>query len=123
MGFSYQDKILPPYGRILQAYQQESVHLQIPIWIYVGKSAKEDAFHEKRMGFMCSYLPYGEDFSRYKWPIEEQKIIVQDTGGMSNIDLKKFCIYLIKFNPRVIFIYSEEHPNELILPQGRSYNG
>lgn len=113
---------LPPFGRILQAYLEESVHLSIPIWVYVGKNAKEIAFAEKRMGFMCTFLPFGDDVSRYRWPIEGQKIIIEDTGDMSHVELKRICYVLLKYKPRLMYLHSDKHSNQLILPPGRTYH-
>jgi len=114
---------LPPFGRILLAYQQESIRLNSHITIYVGKDGQDEAFAEKRAGFLATFLPYGDDFRSYKWPVSEQKLIVQDTGAMKAVDLTKFCFYLINSGARVVFLYSDEHPNELILPPGGTYNG
>lgn len=114
---------LPPFGRILQAYQEQKVRLDYSIYIYVGKVAKDHAFADIKCGSIATFLPYGENGLLYRWPINEQRLAVIDTGGMAIFALKHFCCHLMSFNPRVIFLHSEEHPNELFLPQGRSYNG
>lgn len=114
---------LPPFGKILDAYCKESVHLDRPIYIYVGKSAKEEAIAQKKIGTMCCFLPFGESHQNYNWPILNQNIVVQDTGGISEIDLNKFCFALLKtFFPKVIFLYSEKHPSKLFKQQGVRYH-
>lgn len=114
---------LPPFGRVLLAYQQESIRLDWHITVYVGKNSKDQAFVDKRAGQLATFLPFGEDFNNYRWPVREQKLIVLDTGSMKEIYLIKFCLHLIDAGAHVIFLYSEQHPNQLILPAGRQYNG
>jgi hypothetical protein len=115
---------LPPFGKILDAYCKESVHLDRPIYIYVGKSAKEEAIAQKKLGTMCCYLPFLENHKNYHWPITNQKVVLNDSGLNSEIELYKMCLDLVQdFNPRVIFLYSESFKNQLFLPQGASYNG
>lgn len=115
---------LPPFGKILDAYSQENVHLERPIFIYVGKSAKEEAIAQKKMGTLCCYLPFGDDQSKYRWPIKNQKVVIEDAGSNSENFLYKMCLDLIQFYiPKVIYLYSEKYRNQLFLPQGASYNG
>jgi|GEM_PF-2963527 hypothetical protein len=101
---------LPPFGRVLLAYQQETIRLDHPIYIYIGKEARDEAYTQKRMGTLCSYLPNNDDVSRYTWPIYGQHIIVYDTGGLSSTTLHKICFHLLRFGPRVLYFWSEEHP-------------
>jgi hypothetical protein len=115
--------ILAPFGRILLAYQQDNVCLKHPITIFVGKDGKERAFEECRQGFLSSFLPFGEDFKRLKWPIKDQKIVVQDTGNTEEIELMRFGVHLLSYQPRVIFIYSDKYPSQLLLPTGSQYHG
>ena len=118
------NKVLPPFGRVLLAYQQEKIRLNHSIDIYVGKEAEVCAFSAKCSGWLCTFLPYDQDFTQYDWPIKNQKIIIEDTGGMTLSDLKKFSVHLLTFDPRVIILFSEDHRlMELILPKGRNYNG
>ena len=113
---------LPPFGRILQAYIEEKVKLSVPIWLYVGKDAKDIAFAEKRTGNLCTFLPFKDDVARYRWPVENQKIVIEDTGGMSHVELKRICYVLLKYKPRIIYLYSEKNSSQLILPPGRSHH-
>lgn len=119
-----QNLLLPPFGRVLLAYQQESIRLDFTIYIFVGKNARKEAVSCKKTGTLCSFLPYGESSKKYKWPIKEQKIIVLDTGFSRHIELKKICHHLLNvYQPRVIFLHSEDYPNEIFLPKGVEYNG
>lgn len=111
---------LPPFGKILAAYQAESISLEWQIYVYVGKDAKNNAYVAKRQGSLATYLPYGDDYKAYKWPVHEQKIVMQDTGGMNQIELVKFSFYLLNNGARVVFLYSDEYPHELYLPKGRT---
>jgi hypothetical protein len=115
--------LTPPFGRILAAYQAEAIRLEFPIYLCVGKYGKENAYDYKKTGALATFLPYGDDYKKYKWPIENQKVIVMDTGFSSAISIKKMCHHLLSlFKPRVIFLYSDSIPNELFLPHGAAYN-
>lgn len=116
-------QILCPFGRILLAYQKDSVALKSHITIYVGKNSKKEAFDEISSGFLCSFLPEGEDYTRIKWPIDNQKVIVFDTGGIDEVKLKKFCLYLLRFDPSILFLSSEEYQSEIFKPTGSKCHG
>jgi len=103
---------LPPYGRILQAYQYHQVHLKKMLYIYVGKEGKEYAFHFIQNGEVCTFLPYGQDYKLYEWPVAGQTIVITDTGGMEEATLKRFCVHLLGLSVQAIFLYSEEHPSQ-----------
>lgn len=116
--------LIPPYGKVLIAYQQESIRLDFPIYIFVGRYAKEQAIAHKKTGTLCSFLPYGDLYEKYNWPIKNQKVIVVDTGFTVEIMLHKLCFHLLDtYLPRVIFLHSETYLNEIFLPQGETYNG
>lgn len=108
---------LPPYGKILQAYLHEKIHLKNPIYIYVGDEAKEMAYSEKCNGNMCTYLPENEDFNRYFWPIYKQYVILYHTGGIPVVQLKRFGFYLLTFNPRLIYLFSDEPCGLFFVPE------
>ena len=101
---------LPPYGRILLAYQQESIPLDFSITIFVGNRARELCFNYKKAGSMASYLPDGENFESFNWPIRNQKIIVSYSKDVTPVMIKLFCLHLLTFSPRVIF-YSDGETN------------
>lgn len=122
-GTSTAPKPLPPYGRIVAAYQQESIKLEFPIYIYVGKSGKSEAYAQKRIGTMCMYLPYGDSADQYQWPIENQKVVIMDTGCSVPMSLRRMAAHLLTYKPRVIFIYEDGMPGELIVPKGETYHG
>lgn len=112
---------LPPFGLIVEAYQKETIKLEVPIYIFVGKNAFEEAKQNKAWGTMAMCLPYETPFENYRWPIKDQKIVIVDTGFMSAISLKKMCYYLLKFKPRVICLYSDTGC-ELFTPPKESNN-
>lgn len=103
---------LPPFGRVLAAYQQENIQLNFPIYIFVGNNASEEGFAQKKMGTLCTFLPVGEDFARYEWPVNNQKVILYDTGGLSIKQLQKMSLILIKFKPNLIYIWSESNHDQ-----------
>ena len=103
---------LPPFGRVLKAYQQENIRLDFPIYIFVGKNASEEGFAQKKMGTLCTFLMDGEDFTRYEWPVNNQKVILYDTGGLSMDQLKKMSLVLLNFKPNLIYIWSENNPDQ-----------
>lgn len=105
---------LPPFGRILLAYQQDKVSLDPPIYVYVGIDGKKKAYEQKRMGILCSFVPYLDDPTQYNWPVTDQKIVVIDTGSLTKQQWKAICVCLMQFKPRVMFVYSEQHGNQLI---------
>ena len=104
---------LPPFGKILQAYIEEKVKLDIFITIYVGSKSKEIAYEDKRMGGMCCYLPYGDSYESYRWPVLNQKVLIEDTSLVSVNFLKKMCIHIFTiYEPMCIFLYSKLIPKE-----------
>lgn len=114
---------LCPFGRVLLAYQKEAIRLEPPLYIFIGKKSKEFAYAYKKWGTLCSFLPFEDDYFKYEWPVDGQKLIIFDTGDFSRIMLKKFCYHLQKIsNPRVIFVHSEKHHPE-IYNQKRVKNG
>lgn len=109
----FNDLPLPPFGRVLKAYQQENICLDFPIYLFVGDSASEEAFAQKKMGSLCTFLPKGGDFLRYEWPVTNQKVIIYNTGGIDMAQLKKMSFNLLKFKPRQIYIWSENQPDQI----------
>ena len=105
---------LPPFGRVLAAYQQENIQLNFPIYIFVGKNSSRGRFRlRKKMGTLCTFLPVGEDFTRYEWPVNNQKVILYDTGDLSMDQLKKMSLILLNFKPSLIYIWSENCPDQI----------
>jgi len=114
---------LPPFGKILQAYQEESVKLAVPIYIYVGKNSKEECIAQKKYGTLCCFLPFGESHLNYRWPVFNQKLVIEDTGNIPARELKRMAADILqKYQPRVIFLYSISHKSHLFLPEGALYN-
>jgi hypothetical protein len=103
---------LPPFGRILEAYQQESIKLEYAIYIFMGQSASLAAYRHIKTNILCTYLPEGHDFHDYDWPIGNQKIVVQECGVVVLEDLHKFCLHLATFAPRVLFLHTNQHQNQ-----------
>lgn len=78
--------------------------------VYIGKHAKESAFNDiQHIERPCSYLPYGDDYNNYRWPILGQTILLCDTGGMQLSTIKKFAAQLFISGAEKILIFSEEH--------------
>jgi hypothetical protein len=98
-------KKLPPYGQIINAYLQECIKLKRHITIYIGKGAKQDAYHDKINGGLCMYLPAGESVKDYFWPIYGQSIIVDHCGDLTPAIAKKICFYFIEFHqPKILWL-------------------
>lgn len=97
---------LPPFGKILLAYQDEGIRLTDPIYIYVGPDAKKTAYINKQDRELCCYLPYGHDFKDYRWPIFDQSVVV-DCIGLTPISfLKKMILTLFSmYYPRQIMYH------------------
>lgn len=105
---------LCPFGHVLLAYQKESIRLEFSLYIFIGKHSREEAFTHKKMGVLCSFVPFGDDCSRYDWPINGQKVIIFDTGGVSINDIKMICHHFVTaFKPAVLFTYSAMLPNQI----------
>jgi hypothetical protein len=114
---------LCPFGHILRAYQKESVWLDFSLYLFIGKHSKETAFSHKKLGALCTFLPYGDDYTQYEWPIDHQKVIIFDTGGMLSKTIKMLCYHLVsEFNPAVLFTYSEVLPNQIYLSKKEMSN-
>jgi hypothetical protein len=115
---SQEDRLtLCPFGRILLAYQQDNVSLKSYITIFIGDQAKQSAFDDVRQGFLASFLPFGEDPTSFKWPIQNQKIIVFDTGATLQADANRLCLHLLKQEPKIIFLHSSKYLSKILLPR------
>ena len=111
---------LPPFGVILQAYQKSKVHLKTIIRIYVGQKASQEAYDGIQYGTLCTYLPYGEDYKDYDWPINNQNIVLEDTDLTSISMLRKMSLYLLNIHtPHYIFLVSRslEEPELFTIKQ------
>jgi len=108
-----QHKRLPPFGKILYAHQLETISLEFPIYIFVGRYAKEEACKNKSHGVMSSYIPVGSKFEDFYWPIQNQKVILFDTGSSSLIGLNKLCFQILKEGAKSVCRYSEIAPIEV----------
>jgi hypothetical protein len=75
---------LPPFGRVIQAYLEENVYKIPQIDIYIGSQGKAKAYREKKWGELCCYLPYGDSYLAYKWPVQDQNIMILDMGGITS---------------------------------------
>jgi len=124
MNFSNNNRVgslpLPPFGKILLAYQDEKIQLVNPIYIFVGQESKEAAYFHKQHGELCTYLPYGHDYRQYRWPIFDQTVIVECLGLMPVNFLKKMIADLFStYYPRQIMYHSpsmsSENIDELII--------
>jgi len=112
---------LPPYGLIVSQYQKEAIRLEFPVYIFVGKDAFHNAKLEKSIGGMAMALPPDKEVTQFTWPINDQKIVVIDTGDMTANALKRICFNLLTHNPRVIFLYSDTG-NEFFLNKKDNHN-
>lgn len=101
---------LPPFGKILLAYQEQRIPLNFSISIHVGKKAKDHCFQEIKTGSLASFLPENESFFSYKWPVFNQHIVLLNHGGYSLQELQKMCAHLLNHKPRLIYLWSEIHP-------------
>ena len=100
---------LPPFGRILIAFQQDSVPLDPTIYIFIGKNSFSDAKAHLQQGTIATCLPYGEDFKQYDWPIKDQKVVLTDSDHITLNHLKLFGVHLLNFKPRILAIHSTYH--------------
>lgn len=101
------DLRLPPFGKVIAAYQEEKIQLDFPIYIFIGVHAKDEAYAHKKIGTLCCYLPYQEEVDNYRWPIFNQKVLIQDTGGIEATEIKIIAFYLLtNYHPRTLFIVS-----------------
>ena len=103
------------FWTVLAAYQQENIQLNFPIYIFVGKNSSGEGFRSEKMGTLCTFLPVGEDFTRYEWPVNNQKVILYDTGDLSMDQLKKMPLILLNFKPSLIYIWSENCPDQILM--------
>lgn len=106
----YQRLPLPPYGKILELYQDQTIQLSFPIYIFVGKNAKQEAYLNKSHGVMSSYIPKGFNFEDFYWPIKDQKVILFDTGASTVMGLNKLCYQILQEGASTVCRYSEIAP-------------
>ena len=108
---------LPPYGRIMQAYQDAKIFPERDSYIfgwdiYAGTNAINDAketmtsFHKNTNHVAC-YLPWGHDYTEYRWPIIDQNIFLYNSGGLSKNFIKKMAIFLFQtYQPKILVAFS-----------------
>ena len=100
---------LPPFGKILRAYQEQKVCLDFQIYIHVGQDAQQHAFNDVRHGVLASFLPPDIDMLSYDWPILNQYVVLVDHGETILNDLHRICVHFLSFNPRLVYLWSEKH--------------
>jgi hypothetical protein len=99
---------LPPFGKILKAYQDENIRLKDQIYIHIGKDCKQFAQADINVGSLASYaLP--EYFHSYEWPIYSRLIVLMDHGDSTAADIKKISFHLLNFHPQLIYVWSTQH--------------
>lgn len=100
---------LPPFGKILAAYQESKINLKTYIRIFVGQDGKRFAYDDiQYIGGLCTYLPYGDDYMQYNWPISGQNVVIEDTSLTSVMLLRKMSIHLLNiYSPHWIVLSSK----------------
>jgi|SRR5882724_1476437 len=105
---------LPPYGRIMQAYQDAKIlpesDIYYPSWdIYVGRDAPQIAkLRLKKQDGIACYLPYGHDYQDYYWPISDQNIEIINVGFVTVNFIKKMSIFLSsRYKPKSLIAYGD----------------
>lgn len=102
--------VLPPYGKILQIYQYENIHLKFPIYIFVGRNARQEAYANKAHGVMSTFIPQDKSFDDFYWPIKDQKVVLFDTGSSSLLGLNRLCYKILHVGAKSVCRYSEIAP-------------
>lgn len=113
-------KPLPPYGAILEAYRKEAIRLEFPVYIFIGLNAFQEAKFNKQAGIMASCIPYGNSIDMYRWPIEGQRIILCDSGGVTEATCRYAAAQLLKAGASQVTLYSENFPLDII-NQGKDH--
>lgn len=104
---------LPPFGRILEAYCAEKIRFPYQIHIYIGTTEKNrnEILTAKRWGGMLTYLPNNTAFSDYRWPVENQNVLIFDLAIREADFARQFAAHLIKnYSPKTVVIQSEHYP-------------
>jgi hypothetical protein len=87
---------LPPFGKILKAYQDENIRLKDQIYIHIGKDCKQ-------------FAQADINFHSYEWPIYSRLIVLMDHGDSTAADIKKISFHLLNFHPQLIYVWSTQH--------------
>ena len=107
------DKPLPPYGLVVEAYQKEGIGLEFPLYLFIGKNSYSEAKSNKELGCLTLCLPSGKSIDDYRWPVVGQRIVINDTGGMSLLGIRKMASQLLKMGAVSVCIVSDLCPIEV----------
>lgn len=95
--------MLPPYGKILKAYQDLGIIPNYHVYVFVGK----DSYKQARNFIatqVCLCLPYDRDILDYDWPIHDVKLLVIDTGGQTYQQLERIVGILLNNGAKSVFL-------------------
>ena len=112
--------MLPPYGKILLAYQNESITLKNSIYIFVGKNSFKECKIQKEFGVLSTCIPEDKSYSQYEWPIKNQAIVLCDCGGMDLVELKKITFNFLHQGARSVCLFTELAPLEVFTPESNN---
>lgn len=113
---------LPPFGLILEAYCKEKIHFPFQIQIYLGSKAKDAVCDAKRWGNMATYLPDGESFALYRWPVDSQHVVIYDLNDRPPAFASAFAVMLLKqYHAKTVCIHSDHHPLKIL--RGENHHG
>jgi len=109
---------LPPYGKILQAYQDSKIQIIGNIYIYVGQGGKQEVETDLQRQILSMYLPHGDDYRCYRWPVNNQHLVVKDTSLTSLNMLQNMCLHLLTvYNPALIYLSSKSLSQPMLFIQ------
>lgn len=102
-----------PCSDFFHLYEKNGINFEYPIYLFVGKNAKEDCMGHIAQGALSSYLPIQSQYADYDWSIlKDKKVILFDSGCAIYLTMKKISFLLLKIGCPAVCIYS---PLEKIL--------
>lgn len=115
---------LPPFGRILEAYCAEKIHLVQPIHIYLGRDARDICLEGHRWQNMWTFLPEGQRFENFRWPVLGQHVLIYDLA-VRTAEFAMLCAFhLLDYHkPKTVVIHSDYFPTQILTPFGVSTHG
>lgn len=109
----FMSKKIPPFGEVIAAYQLYAHKFTGTLYIYTGTNAVIHAEHNFLLQEVCTYVLPGQDHLDFEWQVKGMRVVIVDTGGQSELKLKKFAATLLSSKAMVVVIHTDLEPLKL----------
>lgn len=104
----HENKPFAPFGAVFYQLCQSSVKISFTVFLYVGKDAVKEARSSLAKGQIALCLPHPKSMSDYRWSLAGKKVIIYNTGSMSELGLLKISHGVLSHGASIAAVYSEE---------------